>query len=206
MNGQIGSEAENLLTDEIRSAADLLTREILHRATPEGVALREMMIAATMKVRAPSLTAALRWRIVNASLEAIRTEESTVLAGPEDRDDDLTGAIAASARSPGYWGTYPVALAAVSNRYSKSALTHLVAHLIMERDAARAQAAQADAARDQAIQEIGQAMMALMSTSKAEVDRLHKAMAKIAEGDPEVLASGPQNYAEQIVGRATSRR
>lgn len=57
-------------------------------------------------------------------------------AEANDKPDAMAPLIQEAQRAPGYWSIYAQALELVSNRYSKSALVHLTAYLMMrEQDA-----------------------------------------------------------------------
>ena len=57
--------------NEIHAAARLIHSEVLHKVSPEGVALRIAMRDATLKCRIPNVTRSQRWEIVNRAIEAL---------------------------------------------------------------------------------------------------------------------------------------
>lgn len=96
-------------------------------------------LAATLRALAVLFEQGLALKSRDACLEAadLITAQAEALEYAEAKDtpDALTPQIKKACQAPGYWSIYAQALELVSNRYSKSALAHLAAFLMMREQA-----------------------------------------------------------------------
>lgn len=93
--------------------------------------------------------------LITAQAEALEYAEA------KDTPDALTPQIKKACQAPGYWSIYAQALELVSNRYSKSALVHLAAFLMM---------------REQSLAEENQRLREALNAERALSDRMASAL------------------------------